>query len=381
MDFELTKEQKLIQKTAKEFAENTVAPLREKIEAENEIPQEIFDMCREYELGGIPHKIEYGGGGGDYLSYALTLEQIGRFSSGAASIITSNNLSMNALAKFGTEEQRLTWMPDCLALNKFSSFAFTEPSTGSDPKSIEATAVRDGDSWIINGTKRFITNAHLPGPLIIFAKDDTTGFPTAFLIEKFCEGYSISERWNKVGFLGSHVNDIYMKDIRIPLENQVGELGMGYKVLQGNIAFGKLSISALALCRAQGALECAIDYASNKTRRGIPITSYGTMQYRLAEMEINVEAIRNMVYRLAWIASNWTDLAQVAKESAKTKSFVTRMATKVCQDGMQAMGSYAPMREYRIEQLYRDCMVGELIEGVDDVQHMIVASHMGFPRK
>ena len=172
-----------------------------------------------------------------------------------------------------------------------------------------------------------------------------------------------------------------MKDIRIPLENQVGELGMGYKVLQGNIAFGKLSISALALGRAQGALECAIDYASNKTRRGIPITSYGTMQYRLAEMEINVEAIRNMVYRLAWIASNWTDLAQVAKESAKTKSFATRMATKVCQDGMQAMGSYAPMREYRIEQLYRDCMVGELIEGVDDVQHMIVASHMGFPRK
>lgn len=377
MDFSLSKEQRLIQITAREFAEKTLAPLRERIEAENDIPQEVFDSLRELELGGIPHRVEYGGGGGDYLSYALALAEMGKYSSGAASIVTSNNLSMNALAKFGSEEQRMKWMPDCLALNLFSSFAFTEPATGSDPKSIESTAVRDGDTWVINGTKRFITNAHLPGPLIIFAKDDTSGYPTAFLIEKFCEGYSISERWDKVGFLGSHVNDIYMKDIVIPAENQVGELGLGYKILQGNIAFGKLSISSLALGRAEAALECAVDYAKNKTRRGVPISNYGTMKYRLADMEARLEAARNMVYRLAWIATNATDLNKVAMESAKTKIIATRTATEVCRDAMQCMGSYAPMKEYRVEQLYRDSMIGELIEGVDDVQHIIVAGHMG----
>ncbi len=377
MDFKLSKEQLLIQKTAREFADTILGPNREEIERTNDIPQIVFDSLCELELGGIPHDIEYGGGGGDYLSYALALEQMGRYSSGAASIVTANNLSMNALAKFGTEEQKRKWMADCLALKSFSSFAFTEPATGSDPKSIESTAKRDGDCFVINGTKRFITNAHLPGPMIIFAKDDTTGYPTAFLIEKFCEGYSISERWDKIGFLGSHVNDVYMKNIRIPAKNQIGDLGGGYKILRQNIAFGKLSISALALGRAQGSLEIAVDYAKNKTRRGVPISNYGTMKYRLAEMEINTEAVRTMVYRLAWIASNWTDLDQIAKESAKTKSFVTRVATDVCRDALQVLGSYAPMKEYRVEQLYRDSCIGELIEGVQDVQHMIIAGHMG----
>lgn len=381
MDFGFTKEQLLIQKTAKDFADNVLQPARDEIERTNDVPQAIIDQMGEYELGGIPYDPEVGGAGADYISYALALEQIAYASSGAASVISSNNVAMNCINKFGTDEQRKRYMGPCMTLKEISSFAFTEPSTGSDPKSIESTAVLDGDEWVLNGTKRFISSANYPGPMVVFAKDDQSGYPTAFIVDKFTDGYSLSERWDKVGFHGSYLYDVYMKDIRIPKSNLLGEIGKGYKVLQANIAFSKLSIAASATGRAQAALDCAIDYAKNRTRRGVPISNYGSMQHRIADMYVRVEAIRNMTYRLAWIADNWTDNTAIARESAATKIFAVNTCASVCEDALNCMGSYGTMREYKVEGYVRDSLIGEIVEGSDDVQHAIVASNLGLKTK
>ena len=381
MDFSLSKEQLLIQRTAKDFAENVLAPRVEEIEKTNNVPDDVIKAMAEYELGGIPYDPEIGGAGADYVSYALALEQLARYSCGAACIITSNNLAMNCINKFGTEAQKERYMTKCMNLEEISSFAFTEPATGSDPKSLECTAVLDGDEWVINGTKRFITSANYPGPLVAICIDDQTNLPTAFCIPKHCEGYSLSERWDKIGYHGSYLYDIYLKDVRVPKDAVIGEMGAAYKILQANIAFGKLSICAQSLGRAQAALEIAMDWAMSRTRRGVPIAQYGSLQHRVADMAMRVEAIRAMTYRMAWIADNWTDLTAVATESAKTKIFAVNECTNVCRDAQQVLSSYGTVREYRVEQLVRDSIMSEVVEGCDDVQHAIVASNMGIKVK
>lgn len=381
MNFELTDEQKLIQEAAKEFADTVIAPHYEEIERTNETPQEIIDKMAECGFAGTAYPEEFGGAGADYLSFVLVMEQIARYSAGVASILANNNLAVNAINRFGTQEQKQKYLPDCLAMKKISSFAFTEPSTGSDPKSIESRAVLDGDEWVLNGTKRFISLANFEGPLLVFATDDQSGIPSAFIVDKFCEGYSIDAGYSKVGLHGALLNDIFLEDVRIPKENILGEPGKGFRALTANIAFGKLSVSTIAMGRAAGALEAAIEFAEGRTRRGIPITSYPTLQYRLADMAARLETIRTMVYRLAWIAENWTDYDAIAREAAKTKLVVTRDATEICHDAMQVCGSYGATLENRVEGMMRDCSLLELVEGVDDVQHVIVAHNMGLKLK
>ena len=372
MDFRLTKEQELIQKTARDFAEKKIAPLIFQIDQEDRVPPEIFQEIADLELAGIHAPEEYGGGGADYISYSLAVEQISRFSSGVAMLITSNNLAANCLKLFGTVEQKEKWLTDCARFKKYSSFAFTEPGTGTDPKMITTTAVRDGDDYIINGTKRFITGAGLPGPVIIFANDDETGYPTGFIVDKFCPGYSISEPWDKIGMRGGHTYDIYLKDVRVPAGNLLGEKGKGYLILLQNIAFGKLSISSVALGRAQAALEESIKYAKEKTQRNRPIAEFPTMQTRLATMAAKVEAARWLTYRLAFLAQTMTDRFKLAQEAAMTRQYVTEASMDVVRHAMQVHGSYGVMKGYKVEILYRDAIIGEILEGVEDVQKTIV---------
>lgn len=377
MDFKLSKEQELIQKTAREFAEKRIAPLMFEIDEKNEIPEAIGKEMADLELTGIPHPEEYGGAGSDYISYVLALEQICRFSTGASTLITGNNLSINAIKLFGTEEQKKKYLPDICQGKKCSTFVFTEPGTGSDLKGITTKAKKDGDSWVLNGTKRFATNAERPGPITVFAVDDQSGYPTAFLFEKHCPGYTISEPWDKVGYRGAHTYDIYLKDVRVPQENVLGEVGKGFQILQQNIGFGKISICATALGRAQGALEESIKYAKERTQRGKPIANFPTLQARIADMAAKTEAIRALVYRLGYLASQAKTSEErmaLAKQSALTKLFATEASMDVVRDAMQVHGSYGIMKGYRVEVLYRDAIISELIEGVKDLQRIIVGS-------
>lgn len=376
MDFKLSKEQALIQKTAREFAEKRIAPLCFQIDREDDVPADILRELGELELAGIPYAEEYGGAGADYISYALVIEQLGRFSSGVSTIVTVNNLFLSAMNLFGTEEQKRKWMPDCCKFIRYGSFAFTEPGTGSDPKAITSIAKKEGNEYVINGTKRFITSAGLPGPIIVIAVDDESGYPSAFIMEKFCEGYSISQPWRKIGQKGTHTYDVYLKDVRIPSENMLGAPGQGFNILIRNISYGKLGVSSNALGRAQGALEEAFNYVKEKRHRGEPISKFPTMKARLATMTAKVEAARWLVYRLAYLAETGCDPYQFAKESALTKVFVGEASMDVVREALQAHGSYGVIEDYRIEMIYRDAILGEVVEGSKDLQLMIIADYM-----
>lgn len=374
MEFKLSKEQELIQKTAREYAEKSIKPIIFQIDEQNHIPEEILTGMAELELFGIPHPTEYGGAGADYVSYALAVEQIARYSSAVAGIIGTNNMGVSAIRNFGTEDQKKKWMPGCFTGRQSASFAFTEPGTGSDPKMLTTTAKRDGDYYIINGTKRFTTNAGFRGPMITFAADEEAGFPSAFIIDKFCSGYSLSEPWEKIGQRGGHTYDVYLKDIRIPVENLLGERGKAFPMLIQNVAFGKIGLCAMALGRAQGALEESIKYAKEKTKRGKPIAQFATMQNRLAQMAGKVEAARWLTYRLAYLLDTVSDRAYLAKEAALTKQFVTETSMDIAREAVQVHGSYGVMKGYQVEIFYRDAIIGEIIEGSKDVQNMIVGS-------
>lgn len=373
MDFKLSKEQEIIQKAAREFAEKRIEPIAFQIERDNYVPEEIFQEMGELELLGIPIPEEYGGAGDGYLSYTLAMEQIARVSSGVAMNATVSTLGIGTINKFGISEQKKRWIPQVCTGKQLASLAFTEPATGSDPKMITTVAKRVGEEYVINGTKRFISVADFKGPMIVFANDDESGKPTAFIVEKLCPGYSLSEPWDKIGMRGGHTYDVYFKDVRVPADNILGDLGKGFNLLTEAIAYGKIGASTIALGAVQAALEESIKYAKDRLHRDQPIARFPTIQSLIANIAIKVEAARWLVYRLAYLADTMNDSIMFAKESALTKAFVTEAAVEGARLAIQVHGSYGVMKEYKVERIYRDVIISEIVEGVNDIQRMIVA--------
>lgn len=373
MNFSLTKEQELIQKAAREYAEKYIEPLAEQIDHENKVPAEILEGLGELDLLGIPLPDEYGGAGAGYVSYVLAMEQIARASSGVGMILSAHTLGLSSISTFGTEEQKKKYLPKPCQGKEVASFAFTEPGTGSDPKQITTTATPAGDYYILNGTKRFISNAGYNGPAVIFARNTETGKIDAFIVEKNTEGYSVSKPWEKLGMHGGPLLDIYMKDLKVPKENLLGAPGMGYPILQVGISFGKVGVSACALGGILGAYQEAVKYAKQKTHRDQPITKFATIQDSIAEIAIKYEASRWMAYRLGYLADNFKDPAQFAKEAAVAKTFITETGVEVARFAMSVHGSYGLTADYKISRIWRDCIIGPQIEGVSAMQKIIVA--------
>lgn len=287
--------------------------------------------------------------------------------------LSAHSLGLSAISVFGTEEQKQKYMvPGCKGKH-IVSFAFTEPGTGSDPKQITTTAVKDGDHYIINGTKRFISNANWPGAIILFARDNESGKPSGFIIDKGCEGYSISEPWDKMGMHGGMLLDVYLKDVKVPAENLLAGPGMGYPILQLGISFGKVGVCSTALGGMLAAYEEGVKYAKEKMHRDKPISRFQSIQLKIADMAIKYEAARWLTYRLGYLANNMKDPRQFAKEAALAKTFVCDTAVEVTRLAMDIHGSYGLMNDYKISRIYRDTIIGPQIEGVADMQRMIVA--------
>ncbi len=373
MDFTLTKEQALIQKMAKEYADTYIAPLAEQIEQGNQVPAEILQGLAELDLFGMAMPEVYGGAAAGYDTYVLAMEQIARVSSGPPVIISAHCLGLSAINNFGTEAQKQKYMPPACRGEHITSFAFTEPGTGSDPKQITTTAVREGDSYIINGTKRFITNSSYPGAMVLFAKDDQSGKPTAFIVDKFCEGYSVSEPWKKTGWHGGPLCDVYLQDVKIPADNLLGEMGNGYPVLQYGIAFGKIGMNAVALGATLGALEESLKYAKEKTHRGAPIAKFQAIQLKIADIAMKYEVSRWIAYRLGALANNPKSHSDFAREAALSKVIVAENAVAATRLALDIHGSYGLMEDYKVARLYRDAIMGPQVEGVIDMQKLIVA--------
>lgn len=374
MDFTLSKDQGLIQKMAREYAEKYIEPVAVQIDKEDKVPDDILKGLGELDFFGLPFKEEYGGAGAGYDAYVLVMEQIARVSSGASAPLSVHTLGLGAIDKFGTHEQKIKYMPDACKGKTIVSFAFTEPTTGSDPSAITTTAVQDGDHYIINGTKRFITNGTYHGPMVVFARDNESGYPTGFIIDKFCEGYSVSEPWEKIGGRGGHVVDVYLKDVRVPAQNILGKLGKGYQILQFAISFGKVGLCATSIGGMLSAYEEAVKYAKEKTHRGAPIAKFQAIQLRIAEIAMKYESCRWMTYRLGCLANDAAkNPIEFAKEAAIAKSFVADAYVDAARIALGVHGSYGLMADYKVSTLYRDAITGPQVEGVSDMQKIIAA--------
>lgn len=358
---------------ARDFAVKYVDPVARQIDEENKIPEEVIKMMGELELFGVPFAEEYGGAEGGYDGYTLVMEQIARVSGGLGMTLAAHTLGLGAIDKFGTEEQKKKYMPPACKAEHIASFAFTEPATGSDPKQITTTAAREGDVYILNGTKRFISNANYPGPCIIFARETESGEITAFIVEKYCEGYSISEPWDKMCMHGGMLLDVYLKDVKVPTENLLGKLGQGFPILLLGIALGKIGTSTCALGGTLAAYEEAIKYAKEKTHRGQPIAKFQAMQLRIANLAILYETSRWLCYRLGCLANNIKDPGEFAREAALCKAYCGDAGVDAARIAMDVHGSYGVMNDYTVSRIYRDAILGPQIEGVSDMQKMIVA--------
>lgn len=373
MNFTLSQEELLIQKMAREYAEKYIEPVAEKIDFENQVPKEIIDGLAELDLFGLPFAEEYGGAGAGYVSYVLALEQLGRVSSGPVMIISVNCLALGAIDKFGTEEIKRKYMPESCKGIELASFAFTEPGTGSDPKQITTTAVKEGDHFIINGTKRFISNAGYPGPLVVFAIESESNKPTAFIVDKLCPGYSVSEPWHKLGYHGGPLLDVYLKDVVVPAENILNGIGGRFPVLTYGIAFGKVGVSSLHLGLTLAAYEESVKYVKEKTHRGQPIAKFQSVQLRIADLAIKNETARWLAYRLGHLANEAKDPALFAKEAALTKTYVCDNSVDAARVAVDVHGSYGLMADYKVSRIYKDAIMGPQVEGVSDMQKMIIA--------
>jgi len=365
MDFKLSKEQELIQKTAKDFAEKYVLPIADQIDRENKVPPEIYKKMAELELFGIPFSEEFGGTGAGYSCYPLAVEQIAKASGGVSLTLSVNSLGTSAINIFGTPEQKKRYMVPCCRGKEFASFAFTEPGTGSDPKQITSTAVKDGDSYILNGTKRFISAADLQGPIVIFAKDNETNYPSAFIAEKFCPGYSISEPWHKIGMRGGMMVDVYLKDVRVPAisMSDVRPVGpVGEQAISLFAWFG-LSIAAVYTGIAIAALKFTKDFCAKLKPLSLPrpIKYLPAIQFAVAEAEALIAQSRALYLGTAqdYIRERRSFEGEAGLARVVMPKYVaTNNALEAVDCCMEAVGAHGMLRRYPMERYYRDVRAG-----------------------
>jgi butyryl-CoA dehydrogenase len=347
------------------------------METEKKTPRELIPKMRELGFYAIQYPKEYGGLGGDYLDYAMVLEELSKVYCSIGGHISVNNLCAGTIKDFGTADQKAEYLPQLLTGDAVGSFAFTEPDTGSDPRALRTTAVRDGDRWVINGEKIFITNSTLPGYIVVFCKDvEIDGKTTAILVPKDTPGYSAGKLVAKMGMHGMEVADVLLSDVRVPYDNTIGGedgRGKGFKALTTEISLGKLGISAQCVGMAQAALDESVSYAKGREQQGKPIARFQTIQWMIGEMSADVAAARYLTFATAWAKSQGKN---IMTDSARTRLFVSQVAHRTASSAMQIHGAFAYTEEYPVERIFRDMKLAEIYEGVNEIQRVIAASEL-----
>lgn len=372
MDFRVSEQEAMIQKLARDFADRSVKPVAMDIDRRCEFP---FELAREMgELGyfGLPYPTDCGGAGAGYMGYTLVIEQLCRASMVAGAIIAVNGLAEEAIFRHGSEEQKQRFLAPLAQGTSLSSFAFTEPATGSDPRAIQTRAVPDGDEYVVTGQKQFIALTPASHLTLVFAKDDTNRV-SAFIVETPAPGYNIRHACETMGVRGLGPSVVYLDDVRVPRGNLLGKKGKGYAIMLEAISVGKLGVAAEALGIGQGALELSLDYAQERKAYGEPIAQLQTIKWLVAEMASRIEASRWLTYRTAFLRDQG---ASIHRESAIAKLFTSQAAVDVTRMAMQVHGAYGYMKDMEIERLYRDAKLTEIYEGVSEIQRMIVADDL-----
>ncbi|MBB6452792.1 butyryl-CoA dehydrogenase [Salirhabdus euzebyi] len=379
MNFELSKEQEMTRKMVRDFAEGVIQPRTIEIDTKAEFPADIFDQMGELGLMGIPFPEQYGGSDGDTLTYAIAVEEIGRIcGSTGLSYAAAVSLGASPIYYFGTEEQKQKFLVPLAKGEALGAFGLTEPNAGSDAGGTKTTAVLDGDEYVINGEKCFITNASFAKTITVTAvtgKDDRgKNIISAILVPTDTKGLTITSNYDKMGVRGSDTAEIVLEDVRVPKENLLGDPQKGFKQFLYTLDGGRISIAALGLGIAQASLEKALAYAKERKQFGQSISKFQAIQFKLADIAMEVELARNMVYKAAWLKDQEKNFT---KEAAYAKLFATETAFRAANQAIQIHGGYGYMREYEVERYLRDAKLLEIGEGTSEVQRLVIARQLG----
>jgi len=376
VDFDLTPEQELLRETVRTFARERVGPVAAELDRENRFPYELVSELAELGLMGIPVPEEYGGGGGDTVSYALAVEELTRVDSSVAITLAAHtSLGTMPILLFGTEEQRAKWLPALASGRRLAAFGLTEPGAGSDAGATRTVAVLRDGAWRIDGSKIFITNAgtDITWGVTITARTGD-GEISNLVVENGTAGYTISAPMHKLGWRASDTRELSFEGCEVPEGNLLGPRGAGFKQFLEILDGGRIAIAAMGVGLAQGAYDLAFSYAQEREQFGQKIASFQAVQFRLADMATEIEAGRALVYRAAWLKDQGRPFA---REAAMAKLFTGELSHRVANWALQVHGGYGYMEESAISRLYRDQKILEIGEGTNEVQRMVIARHLG----
>jgi len=374
MIFTLSEEHEMIRKMVRDFAQNEVAPTAAQRDEEERFDREIIDKMAELGLMGIPWPEEYGGIGSDYLAYCIAVEELARVcASTAVTLSAHTSLAGWPLYKFGTEDQKQKYLKPMALGEKIGAYGLTEPGSGSDAGAMKTNARLEGDHYVLNGSKIFITNGGVADIYVVFALTDPASKQkgtTAFIVEKDTPGFSIGKKEKKLGIRSSPTTEIIFQDCKIPKENVLGKVGEGFKIAMMTLDGGRNGIAAQAVGIAQGALDAAVAYSKQRYQFGKPIAAQQGISFKLADMATNVEAARLLTYQAAWRESEGLPYG---KESAMSKLFAGDTAMKVTTEAVQVFGGYGYTKDYPVERFMRDAKITQIYEGTQEIQRLVIS--------
>ncbi|MGB9698800.1 MAG: acyl-CoA dehydrogenase [Thermodesulfobacteriota bacterium] len=377
MDFELTEEQRMIQEMAHDFAEKEIKPKAPELDKTERHPAEIIQKMAELNLMGIAIPDTYGGGGADVVSYVLALEEISWGCASVGVIMSVNNsLVCDPLYTFGTEEQKKKFLTPLASGKKLGCFGLTEPEAGSDAAAQKTTAVLQGDVWVINGKKNFITNGNVADYCVLMAMTDRSkGYKgiSSFIVDCKSPGFSVGVVEKKLGIKASGTAELILEDCRVPKENLLGEVGQGFYVAMNTLDGGRIGIAAQANGIAKAALEAAIAYSKTRTQFGNPISKFQAIQWMIADMATELEAARLLTLRAAFLKDHQQ---RYEKEAAMAKLFASETANRIATKALQIHGGYGYIQEYNVERHFRDARITEIYEGTSEIMRLVIANNI-----
>jgi butyryl-CoA dehydrogenase len=377
MDFRLNEEQRMVRDMVRDLARNEIAPRAAQVDKGEEFPEETVRQMSELGLMGLPYPEEYGGGGGDYLSYAIAVEEVAR-ACGSTALIYAAHVSLGCapIYEFGSEEQKRKWLPRLCSGQGLAAFGLTEPEAGSDAGSTRTSAVLDGDAFVLNGSKMWITSGAIADVVCCTAKTDpeagTRGI-SCFLVEKGTPGFIPGKNEPKMGLKGSITSALSFENCRVPAGNLLGQKGDGFRQMLITLDGGRISIGAMALGLAQAALDEATRYAKERVQFGQPIAKFQAIQWMIADMATEIDAARLMVYRAAAAKDAGV---RFTKEAAMAKLYASEAAERAAFKALQIHGGYGYSREYPVERIYRDQRLCTIGEGTSEIQRLVIARNV-----
>ena len=386
MDFTLSKEHEMARTLFKEFAENEVKPLAQEIDENHRFPRETVDKMAKYGFLGIPVPKELGGQGCDPLTYVMCVEEMSKVCGTTGVIVSAHtSLCVDPIQTFGTDEQKKKYLPDLASGKKLGAFGLTEPGAGTDAQGQQTKAVLDGDEWILNGSKCFITNGKEADVYVIFAvtgKIEKRGKMmkeiSAFIVEKGTPGFTFGTKENKMGICASSTYELIFTDCRIPKANLLGAQGKGFNIAMHTLDGGRIGIAAQALGIAEGALEATVAYVKERKQFGRSIAQFQNTQFQLADMATKVEAAKMLVYKAAMKKAEYQTNPKISysEEAAMAKLYAAEVAMEVTTKAVQLHGGYGYIREYDVERMMRDAKITEIYEGTSEVQRMVISANL-----